>query len=74
MREIDRKRAHYSVDRLILALLGDLIENAIMHGRESLASCEFDNPEQVRWAIELLYQEVLVPLAETGIPIDIVAI
>jgi hypothetical protein len=74
MLDIDRKRAHYNVDRIVVALLGDLIENALMHGKESMAGCEFDNAEQVRWAIELIHSEVLVPLGKLGIRLDVVCI
>jgi len=72
--DIARKSAHYSVDRIVVAILGDLIENALMHGKESMAGCEFDNAEQVRWAIELLYAEVLLPIAQLGIAVDVVCI
>jgi predicted phosphodiesterase len=74
LQEIERKSTHYSVDRLVVGLLGDTIENALMHGRESQMGCEFGNPEQVRKAIELLFHDVLVPIASTGIPTDLVCI
>lgn len=74
MQEITRKQAHYNVERVILGILGDIIENALMHGRESMASCEFDNAEQVRYAIELLFTEVVTPLARTGLALDVVCI
>ena len=72
--DIERKQAHYNIERIIVAFLGDNIENALMHGRESTMACEFQNPEQVRYAIELFYTEVLVPLAQLGIPMDVVGI
>lgn len=72
--EIQRKASAYNVEHLILGWLGDMIENALMHGKESATSCEFGNPEQVRYMVELLFAEVLVPLAATGIPITVIAI
>ena len=72
--EIGRKRMHYNVERLVLGFLGDNIENAIMHGRESAMACEFGNPEQVRCAIELFFYEILVPLAALNINTDVVCI
>lgn len=72
--EIERKSAHYDVERIILAMLGDLIENALIHGRESTLGCEFGNPEQIRYAVELIWGLFILPLATTGIHIDVVAI
>lgn len=74
VQEIARKKAHYNVERIVLALLGDIIENATMHGVESARGCEFGNAEQVRFAIELLMAEVVVPLAQLGIPMDVVCV
>lgn len=73
LQEIERKRSHYNVERLILAILGDLIENYVLHP-DSPANCEFQNPEQIRYAIELLFEEVLVPLAMTRMEIDVVCV
>jgi Icc-related predicted phosphoesterase len=67
--EIERASKNYDVEKIILAFLGDIIENALMHGRESTMNCEFGNPEQVRWAIELFMQEVIEPVAALGIPV-----
>lgn len=72
--EIERKSQTYNVDHVIIGMLGDMIENAVMHGKESTASCEFGNPEQIRFMIQLLYAEVIVPVAKTGIKITAIAI
>jgi hypothetical protein len=69
--EIDRESKKYNVDRIILALMGDIINSATMHGRESTKGCEFGNSEQVVRAIELLFREVIVPLSQLGIEIDV---
>jgi hypothetical protein len=74
LHEIERKEAHYNVEHVIIAMLGDMIENAMMHGKESAVNCEFGNAEQVRQAIELLFLEVLVPVANTGRKITVVGI
>lgn len=74
LQEIERKEAVYNVERVILALIGDLIENAMMHGKESAVNCEFDNAEQIRMAIEIIYTEVIVPVGNTGRKIDAVCI
>lgn len=72
--EIDRYSYFYNMDEIVVFLGGDIIENSIMHGPESVVGCEFQNPEQVRWCIELLYTEVLLPLIASGIPLHIVCI
>jgi hypothetical protein len=74
LQELDRKRAHYNVHRVIVAFLGDNIENAMMHGLESLKGCEFGNSEQVWQAINLFFHQVLVPIAATGLEIDVVGV
>lgn len=74
LQELERKRAHYNLDRIILAFLGDNIENALMHGRESAKGCEFGNAEQLRQCIDLFFHEVLIPVAALGVPIDLVGI
>jgi hypothetical protein len=72
--EIERNAKSYNVEQLVVCLMGDLFENSLMHGAESLAGCEFQNPEQVRWVIELLFDEVFSPLAATGIPIHVICV
>jgi hypothetical protein len=64
LQELERKLAHYQIDRFILAMLGDMIENSLMHGKESMGACEFENPEQVRWIVEAMWTKVLCPVYE----------
>lgn len=74
LKEIARDSAHYNVERLILAMLGDMIESYTMHGLESAKSCEFGNSRQVYECISLLFRYIIRPLAETGIAIHIPAV
>jgi hypothetical protein len=69
--EIERNKKLYNVERLIVALLGDLIESATMHGVESARGCEFGNSRQVVEAITSIYEDMILPLALTGLQIDI---
>jgi len=64
----------YNVERLILALLGDIMESYTMHGSESSLSCEFGNPRQIYTAIKVLFDEIFLPIARTGIPILVPAV
>lgn len=74
LREIEQHRQHFNVERLILAVIGDIIESYTMHGLESSIGCEFNNPKQVDEAIESLWFDVLVPLSKTGLKIDFVGV
>ena len=72
--EYQRNATHYKVEKFLLSFLGDNLENSRMHGAESLVGCEFSNPEQIRWTIQLFLEEVIMPLAQLGVPMEIVAI
>jgi predicted phosphodiesterase len=74
LKEIERNKKHFNVERLIVALLGDIIESETMHGLESSRSCEMSNMEQGQAAIESLFYDVLLPLARTGLKIDVPAV
>lgn len=69
--EIRRNQRLYNVEELIIALIGDLIENATMHELESMRSSEFSNARQVQLAIESLFQDLILPIANIGIKIRI---
>jgi len=69
--EIRMNQKTFNVERLIIAMLGDMIESYTMHGLESAHACEFGNSQQIQAAIESLFQDLIVPLAATGLKIDI---
>lgn len=69
-----KKIEGYNVERVIIALLGDIIESFTMHGLESATSCEFGNPKQIYSAIKVLFDEVFLPIASTGLPIHVPAV
>ena len=64
----------YNVERIFLSLLGDIIESYTMHGSESSLSCEFGNPRQIYTSIKILFDEIFLPIARTGIRIDVPAV
>lgn len=55
-----------NVSVVILAILGDLIENSYFHNMESMSGCEEENSEQIRLITDLLYRYFILPLALTG--------
>lgn len=74
LQEIHLHSKSYNVDELIIACLGDIIESATMHGIESMRSSEFGNSKQVMVAIQSLYEDVMIPLYHTGLPIRFVGV
>lgn len=75
LEEMDKKKVEgYNVERVIIALIGDIIESYTMHGLESASGCEFGNAKQVQSAITSLFHDVIVPIAKTGVRIDIPAV
>lgn len=72
--EIMRSSAYYNVERIIIALLGDIIESYTMHGLESARGCEFGNSKQVQSSIESIFYDIILPIAHTGIRVDIPAV
>ena len=66
-----KKDQGYNVERIIISLLGDIMESYTMHGSESSLSCEFGNPRQIYSAIKVLFDEIFLPIAMTGIKIDV---
>ena len=69
LEEITQKQKSFNVEKLVVALIGDIIESFTMHGLESAVGCEFGNSRQVQEAIESLFYDVIVPVAETGIQV-----
>lgn len=72
--EIARCNKVYNVERVILALIGDIIESSTMHGVESAKGCEFGNSRQVQEAINSIFYDMILPVAMTGIKVDIPAV
>lgn len=70
----NRRNEGYNVERIILGLLGDIIESYSMHGQESALSSEFGNSRQIYSSIEVLFNVVILPIAMTGIKIDVPAV
>ena len=67
--EIEQKQKTFNVEKVIFALIGDIIESSSMHGMESMLGCEFGNSQQVQEAIESLFYDLMLPVASTGLDI-----
>lgn len=72
--EINRESKNFNVHRLILSMIGDIIEHADFHGKESMKSSEFGTSRQVFEAVNSIYVDLIIPIASTGIDVDILAV
>ena len=69
----DKQRAGHVVERVVLAMLGDIIESDKKH-KNSARATDSGTASQVADAIELIFKEVVLPLALLGIPMTVVCI
>lgn len=72
--EIERDLKTYNVHKLIIAILGDIIESDTMHGPESARGCEFGNSRQIYEAQvgiwKLLARPILDYCEKKGIEVE----
>jgi len=69
--EIDRLSKNYNVKRIQMNFNGDLIQGEHLHGSDSQSSCEFSDARQMAEAIRIFFFKVILPIASTGIKVDI---
>lgn len=74
LQDMGRKAAvGYSIERIVLALLGDIIESDKKHENSARAT-DISTAEQLHLAQLYLFEEVIEPLAKLGIRMDIVCV
>jgi len=69
--DIKRTELNYNIDKIVIALIGDIIESAHFHGEESLKSSEFGTAQQIQEAIRVIFTKIIVPIASLGFPVEI---
>jgi len=67
----NREEKSHNIELFRILLNGDIIQSATMH-RGSASSCDMTNAEQIAIAVESLYFDVVLPLAEEGYPVEII--
>lgn len=72
LEEMHRYSKIYNIEKFNLLLNGDLMQSATMH-KDSHASCELSNAEQLAIAIQSLYEDLIAPIAATGHVVDVIA-
>jgi hypothetical protein len=63
----------YVFDKIILAILGDIIESDKKHINSGRA-CDTGTAEQMKTALENIFLDLVEPLALLGIPVEVVSI
>ena len=72
--QIEQKvAAGYNVERLVLAILGDVIESDKKH-KNSARATDSGTAEQMHNALVAIFELVLEPLARLGVPMDVVCV
>lgn len=71
IKEIHRENKSFNVERVVIACIGDIIENADFHGQESEKGCEFSTSRQVTEAINSMFFDLILPIAMTGVKIHV---
>jgi hypothetical protein len=69
--EMERSRLNFHIESVVISLLGDIIESETMHKQESARSCEFGNARQVFEAIDGIYENIIKPIAMTGVNVKV---
>lgn len=63
-------KSGYKIERIILAFLGDIIESSEKHSNSQRAT-DCSTPDQLKKAAEWLYIDLIYPLSQLGIPLDV---
>ena len=71
---LDKRKLGYNVNKVLLPLIGDIIESYTMHGHESALGCEFGNSVQIQTAIDYIFNLVISPIADLGVVVHIPAV
>lgn len=67
----NREAKNYNIDMLRVLLNGDIIQSATMH-KGSHSSCDLTNAEQIAIAVESIYFDIILPIAEEGLPVEVI--
>ena len=67
-------KPEYNFERIILASIGDIVEDHMKHGVGSASACDTGLAEQMANAIEIIWTELVAPLGHTGIQVDVMCV
>lgn len=64
----------YSFERIILACLGDIVEDHLKHGVQSATSTDSGLAEQMANAIAWMWEFLVQPLGSLGVPLEVICV
>ncbi len=64
----------YKVERIVFAMVGDIVEDHLKHGVGSSISTDTGLAEQMQDAIDSIWTDLLLPLAQLNIPLDVICV
>lgn len=70
---LDKQQAKH-IDKIVFASLGDIVEDHMKHGIQSAVACDTGLSEQISNAIVYIWEYVLEPILQLGIPVEFVGI
>lgn len=71
---IKEKESKYYIEKIVFAMIGDIIEDHLKHGVSSSVSTDTGLSEQMHDAIECIWTGTLSPLAQLGIPLEVMCV
>lgn len=74
IKEINDRKDKYKLERVVVALIGDLVEDHMKHGVQSATACDTGLSEQIHDAIEGIWSEIINPLATLCIPMTVMCV
>ena len=74
METIVQRETMYNIERIVFAMVGDVVEDHLKHGPQSSISTDTGLAEQMHDAIECVWKGLLQPLGALGIPMDVICI
>lgn len=74
LRNIEKNSEDYRYERIVLAMLGDTVEDHLKHGVQSATSTDSGLAEQIAVATRLIWKHVIKPLAQLGLPMEVICI
>lgn len=64
----------YFIDKIVIACLGDNVEDHMKHGVQSAVACDTGLSEQIANAIVHMWEDLLEPILDRNYPVEIVCI
>lgn len=74
LKDIYQKDHVYNVEKIVFAMIGDVVEDHLKHGPQSSISTDTGLAEQMHDAIEVVWESLLQPLCALNIPLSVICV